>query len=76
MSKIEESDEMRSEYSVEALGNGVRGKYFNAYNLAHNVVRLDPEVAKVFKTEAEVNQALLGLIRLAQASAGVHQAVK
>lgn len=67
---------MRSEYSAEALGKGVRGKYFDAYNLAHNVVRLEPEVAKVFKTEAEVNQALLGLIRLAQASAGISQAAK
>jgi hypothetical protein len=59
-------DEMRSEYRREALGKGVRGKYFKAHAQGTNLVLLQPEVAKVFTTPEAVNEALRGLIQVAQ----------
>lgn len=71
MKKIRKDDDMRSEYKREELGVGVRGKYYKAYNKSHNIVLLKPEVAKVFTTEEAVNEALLSLIKVAQASTGL-----
>ncbi|MGH8557259.1 MAG: hypothetical protein ACRESZ_07300 [Methylococcales bacterium] len=68
MKKVKDQDEMRSEYKREDLGVGVRGKYYEAYNEGHNLVLLKPEVAKVFSSEDAVNEALLSLIKIAQAS--------
>ena len=62
------NNEMRSEYKREDLGVGVRGKYYEAYNEGHNLVLLRPEVAKAFPSEEAVNEALLSLIKIAQAS--------
>lgn len=62
---------MRSEYNREALGVGVRGKYFEAYEESHNLVLLEPEVAKAFPTEEAVNDALMSLIKVAQTSTGL-----
>ncbi len=70
MNKAEDKDEMRSEYRREDLGKGVRGKYYEAYNEGHNLVLLKPEVAKAFPSEEAVNEALLSLIKIAQASTG------
>lgn len=61
---------MRPEYSRKDLGQGVRGKHYQEYIAAHNLVLLDPEVARAFPTDAAVNEALLSLIRIARASAG------
>ena len=55
MSKPNRSNEMRSEYD---FSKGVRGKYAARYAQGTNVVVLDPDVAKEFKTSAEVNEAL------------------
>nr|VFJ99388.1 MAG: hypothetical protein BECKH772A_GA0070896_101619 [Candidatus Kentron sp. H]VFJ99734.1 MAG: hypothetical protein BECKH772B_GA0070898_101677 [Candidatus Kentron sp. H]VFK04015.1 MAG: hypothetical protein BECKH772C_GA0070978_101578 [Candidatus Kentron sp. H] len=66
----EQNDEMRQEYKREDLGAGVRGKYYDAYNEGHNLVLLTPEVARAFPSEEAVNQALLSLMRIAQASTG------
>ena len=68
MKKAKVKDEMRSEYKREDLGKGVRGKYATAYAEAHNIVLLDPEVAKAFPSEEAVNKALLSLMKEAQAS--------
>ena len=46
---------MRSEYD---LSGGVRGKYYERYRQGTNVVLLDPDVAKVFRDSAMVNEAL------------------
>ena len=70
MKKGKAKDDMRSEYKREDLGTGVRGKYSAAYTEKHNIVLLDPEVAKAFPTEEAVNEALKSLIRVAQASIG------
>ncbi len=71
MKKGKVKDEMRPEYKREDLGKGVRGKYFSAYTEAHNIVLLDPEVAKAFPSEEAVNEALKSLIKVAQASTGL-----
>lgn len=71
MKKARDQDEMRSEYKREDLGTGVRGKYYEAYKEGHNLVLLKPEVAKAFPSEEAVNEALLSLIKIAQASTGL-----
>ena len=68
MKKVKNEDEMRTEYKREELGVGVRGKYYEAYHEGHNIVLLQPEVARAFSSEEAVNEALLSLIKIAQAS--------
>ncbi len=58
-------DEMRPEYRREDLGKGARGKYFARYSKGTNLVLLDDRVAKAFPTAEAVNEALLGLLALA-----------
>jgi len=70
VNKIEENDDMRSEYRREDLGKGVRGKYYEDYKEGHNLVLLKPEVARAFPSEEAVNEALLSLIKIAQGSTG------
>jgi hypothetical protein len=48
-------DEMRKEYD---LRGGVRGKYFAEYQKGTNLVLLEPDVAKAFRSAEAVNQAL------------------
>lgn len=69
MSVIE--DEMRAEYRREDLGKGVRGKYYARYSKGTNLVLLDDRVAKAFPTAEAVNEALLGLLSLANKSARI-----
>ncbi len=57
-----ESDDMRPEYD---FSGGVRGKHHRAYREGTNVVVLEPDVAKVFRTSESVNRALRLLIDLA-----------
>jgi uncharacterized DUF497 family protein len=60
-------DELRPEYDLKALlKGGVRGKYAARYKAGTNIVRLAPDVAKVFPTEESVNQALRLVIELGQ----------
>lgn len=61
-----ETDDMRPEYD---FSQGVRGKHFVAYNSGVVTVRLDPDVAAVFKDAASVNQALRLLASLAREQA-------
>ncbi len=70
MRKAKASDDLRPEYKREDLGVGVRGKYFESYRKGTNLVLLSPDVAKVFTTEEEVNEALRSLITLAKKSTG------
>lgn len=66
MKKAKSIEELRTEYKRSDLGKGVRGKYFKDYKEGHNLVLLDPKVAKAFPTEKAVNDALLSLIKVAQ----------
>ncbi|MBC7945447.1 MAG: hypothetical protein H7X91_09360 [Burkholderiales bacterium] len=61
-------DEMRSDYD---FSGGVRGKYFHHFMQSSNVVILEPDVATAFPNAEAVNDALRGLMRLAQRSAGL-----
>jgi hypothetical protein len=60
------NDEMRPEYD---FSGGVRGKYYEAYKQATNVVVLDPDVAAVFRDSAAVNEALRLLTKIAKSTA-------
>ena len=62
----EEKDDLQPEYRREALGKGVRGKYFKAYQKGTNVVLLSPDVAKAFPTSDAVNDALREVIKLTE----------
>lgn len=52
---------MKKEYD---FSKGIRGKYAKKYNQGTNLVLLDPDVAKVFKTPTSVNQALRALAKI------------
>lgn len=53
------SDEMRKEYD---FSSGVRGKYAARARQGSNIVVLDPDVARAFKTSRAVNSALRTLL--------------
>jgi hypothetical protein len=59
------SDELRPEYDLrQLLKSGVRGKYVKRYQAGTNLVPLDPDVRKVFRSERAVNDALRLVIEL------------
>jgi hypothetical protein len=59
------SDELRPEYNLRGLlKGGIRGKYARRYQAGTNLVPLDPDVRKVFRTEKAVNDALRLVIEL------------
>ena len=66
-------DELRREYKRKDFKIGVRSKYYKEHKSGHNLVLLDPEVAKVFPDEKSVNEALLSLIKVAQSSIGLEK---
>lgn len=55
-----ETRELRAEYD---FSSGVRGKYAERFAKSSNVVVLEPDVAKRFKTSKSVNTALRKLQR-------------
>jgi len=54
---------MRPEYD---FSKGTRGKYTKKYAKGTNIVVLDPDVAKVFKDSASVNDILRSISRIAK----------
>lgn len=62
-------DELRPEYKRSDFGKLVRGKYAARLAAETNIVVLEPEVAKAFPNDDAVNEALRGLIKIAQATA-------
>ena len=48
-------DEMLPEYD---FSGGVHGKYYEEYKKGTNVVLLEPELARLFRDSATVNEAL------------------
>ena len=67
-SKISQ-DEMREEYNFSKLKNKVKGKYAERYASETNIVVLAPDVARVFKNEKSVNDALRMLVKIANSGA-------
>jgi len=58
-------DELRPEYDLgQLLKGGVRGKYAKRYHAGTNLVLLDPDVHKAFRSEKSVNDALRLVIEL------------
>lgn len=67
--KPKTDDELRPEYKRADFGTLVRGKYAARIAEESNVVVLEPEVAKVFPNDKVVNEALRGLIKIAESTA-------
>ena len=64
-SKKDKDDSLRSEYDLNnLLKDGVQGKYAQLYKKGTNLVLLEPDVAKAFKNEKVVNEALRLVIQL------------
>lgn len=67
MKKTGDVDPLDRKFSLKTLrGKGVRGKYFARVTKGTNLVRLAPEIARLFPTEAAVNNALLSLVELSK----------
>ena len=64
--KRKKRDELRPEYDLSKLGNGVRGKYKARYDAGTNLVLLAPEVAARFPDDQSVNAALRKLMRVTE----------
>jgi hypothetical protein len=59
------SDELLPGYDLgQLLKGGVRGKYAKRYHAGTNLVLLDPDVRKAFRSEKAVNDALRLVIEL------------
>ena len=53
------NDELRPEYDLrQLLKAGVRGKYAKRYHAGTNLVLLDPDIRKAFRSERAVNETL------------------
>ena len=67
MKKTNKSDPLDRTFTLDTLqGKGIRGKYFARVTKGTNLVRLRPEVARLFPTEAAVNEALMSLAELSR----------
>jgi hypothetical protein len=61
-------DEMRAEYDFD-YSKAVRGKYYRRLlKEGANVVVLEPDVARAFRSSAAVNEALRSLLRVSEAT--------
>jgi len=69
-SKKPAADQMRDEYD---LRGGARGKFFAEYQQGTNLVLLEPDVAKAFRTSDAVNRALREYLT---ERGGTHKALK
>ena len=59
------SDELLLEYDLgQLLKRGVRGRYAKRYHAGTNLVLLDPDVQKAFRSQKAVNDALRLVIEL------------
>jgi hypothetical protein len=62
------ADDMRPEYDFD-YSRAVRGKYYRRLlKEGANVVILEPDVAKAFRSSAAVNEALRSLLRMSEAT--------
>jgi len=63
------TDELVPEYDLDQLlKGGVRGKYAKRYHAGTNLVLLDPDVRRAFRSENAVNDALRLVIELRKLS--------
>jgi hypothetical protein len=70
-SRSKTTDELRPEYDLrQLLKGGVRGKYAKRYEAGTNLVLLDPDVRRAFRSERAVNDALRLVIELRRIQSG------
>ena len=69
MKKVE--DQMRPEYKRTDFVKLERGKFFKEVAKGTSVALIDPKLAKAFPTSEAVNQALRGLLALADETARI-----
>ena len=63
--KDKANDELRPEYDLrQLLSASVRGKYAKRYYAGTNLVLLDPDIRKAFRSERAVNEALRLVLEL------------
>ena len=63
--------EMRAEYKRSDFGKLERGKFFKEVTKGTSVALIDPKLAKAFPTSEAVNEALRGLLVLADETARI-----
>jgi hypothetical protein len=63
------NDDLRPEYDLTQLGEGVRGKYYRQAVAGTNLILIEPELAYVFPDSESVNRALRLLLDTAEAAA-------
>ena len=64
-------DEMRPEYKRSDFAKLERGKFATEVAKGTSVALLEPAIAKAFPSSEAVNEALSGLLALAEKSAGI-----
>lgn len=69
MKKVE--DDMRAEYKRADFGKLERGKFFKEAAKGTSVALIDPRLSKAFPTSEAVNEALRGLLALADETARI-----
>jgi len=69
MKKVE--GEMRAEYKRSDFEKLERGKFFKEVAKGTSVALIEPELAKAFPTSEAVNEALRGLLALADETARI-----
>lgn len=67
---LSSQDELRKEYQLSSLRNGVRGKYYPQAGSATNLVVIDPELSEIFPDSEAVNKALRVLAAAARTTLG------
>jgi len=63
--KSKRRQDLRPEYDFWSLPAGVKGKHVAQYRQGTNLVLLDRDVAKVFRDDAAVNEALRTVMKAA-----------
>ena len=66
-----QADEMRAEYKRSDFEKLERGKFFKEVAKGTSVALIDPKLAKAFPTSEAVNEALRGLLALADETARI-----
>ena len=67
-SAAKRGDELRREYDLSRLKDGVRGKYYRRATAGTNLVLIEPDLATLFPYSEAVNRALRLLADTAQAA--------
>ena len=64
--RIYDNDDIKPEYSLRELGQGIRGKYLKDSQKGSNLVLLDADVAAAFPDHKVLNDTLRALISIAK----------